>query len=97
MIATERTKAVRACAVLGGGLWGLAAIWAFAIISAGFVNWQYTSVYVFLLLVILGLSTNVVLFWRAAALATTTRIAVMAVSLSLSAVVVGSIIFMASG
>lgn len=96
MIGNEAMSMVRACAALGGVLWGFAAIWALTVISGGFVRWEYASVYVALLVIILGLTTNIILFQRAATLRRTGLIGLIAVSLSLSALVVGNIIYMAT-
>jgi hypothetical protein len=97
MTGEDALKAIRACAVLGGALWAFAAIWALTIISSGLVNWQYASIYLFLLVIIVGLSTNVVLFRRATILGRTALIGLIGVSFSLSALVAASIVYMATG
>jgi hypothetical protein len=90
-------KAIRACAVFGGALWGFAAIWLLAVISLGFVNWEYANVYLSLLVITLGLSTNFILFQHAATLRRRTLITLLAVCLSLPALVAGGVVYMASG
>ena len=96
MNANESMTMVRVSAGLGGVLWGFAALWGLAVISSEFVRWDYAGVYVFLLVIMLALATNFILFRRAAVLQTTTLIGLVAVSLFLSTLVVGSIVYMAA-
>jgi hypothetical protein len=88
---------VLTCAALGGIVQGFAAIWPLVVVSSGFVSWQYASVHVALLVILLGAIVNVVLFTRAAALHRFALTSLMAVSRSRSAFVVGNIVYMAVG
>lgn len=96
MTAKELNEAVRTCALLGGALWGFAAVWLLTVVFSGFVTWRYASVYIALFLIVVGLAGNVILFMRAATLGRRALITLTGLSLSLSTLVVANIVYMAA-
>ena len=66
------------------------------VILSGFVSWTAPNVYLAAFLVIIGLAVNVVLFRRAEALKPPSAISLLTLSLALSAVVLGTMAYMAS-
>ena len=81
--------------MLGGALWGVVALYASLVILSGFVTWDAPNVYVTAIIVFGALAVNGLLFRRAKAHRALSTLALLVVSLLLSAAVVGSLAYVA--
>jgi hypothetical protein len=81
--------------MLGGVLWSLVALYVSLVLLSGFGSWDAPNVYVTAIMVFAGLAVNAFLFRGARTPRALSTLALLIVSLSLSAAVVGSFAYVA--
>ncbi len=87
--------AIRTSAALGGLLWGLALLYFLLLLSTGFVNGTAPNLYVTALTILIGVALNVALFRRSDVPRASSTIALLLLSLALSASLLGTLAYVA--
>ena len=83
--------------MLGGVLWFLVALYASQVVLSGFVSWDHSNVYVAAIFVFGALAVNGLLFKGAKTYRALSTLALLVVSLALSAAVVSGFAYVALG